>query len=437
MLRRLRPFVVPLVSGSVLLAAAWMAFAAEFPGPVDAELSQIARLGGKYDPRPLHDLKQAGLEQLLDLFFPETATKPTEGLDAETLATLIAQLGAEEYRLREEAMQTLIAKAKANREAVAAATAGSFDPEVRLRAMRILKTWEGRPRESWDRYLAGLAVYLGQIKDEGRLKLLTDRIAVVLKTGLPTGDKLKLLRLCLSGLARSGNEASCDALRPLMSHENPDVAVLLVDTIGSYKSNNQFFPRILIDGLQSDQPKVLAVALKFASFQQYGDRGAEVQGALQKIFGGRNEPQKFQACFPLMHDFDDAAAFDYLLTQAKSEDAGRAHRAIVWIGDACNAGKPATQQVLETLSPHLESKNTEFRRAAGSALAVYSGEEVVRRLLPLLADLQPIVVEETERGIMSQTDKAALARVLAEAAQDHADVKVRERAAKLLQKVGS
>jgi HEAT repeat protein len=159
-----------------------------------------------------------------------------------------------------------------------------------------------------------------------------------------------------------------------------------------------------------------------------------LHGALRRVFDRRKEPLKFQAAAPLMHQFQDADAQAYLLAQTKSQDTGRAYQAITMLAAEEQTARPPTKAILDHLTPHLQSTNTEFRRAAVRSLATYSGEEVVQRLIPLLGDLTPIIIEEAKLGLREQQDQKLVRRLLTEAAANHADPKVRSRAKELLER---
>ena len=429
MWRRLRLFAI--LTSTIVCPA--VVLRAQLVEPVDEHLIAMGAQGDKYDPSDLDKLGAAGLTGVLDRFFPETALPPKDPPPVEDIERLIVKLGDDEFRVREEATATLMAVGKPRKELLAKA-AEHDDAEVRLRARRILAAWQPRPTSSWVGHLPGFVKYLRQIKDGERLEILARRTAQVLAKGLPPADEAKLVKACLTGVAQGRDEASCDLLRPLLQHENEKVAVLVVEGFGQHNDNNHF-PPLVIDAMGNERDAVVVAALASGPCPSWDKaRAGDLRKALQNVFATRKEPLKFQACFALMHNFRDPEAIDYILAQTQSPDAGRAFKAIAWIGDSCNFGQPASQKILDKLQPHLESKNAEFRRAAARALATYSGEEVVQRLIPLLGDLTPIIIEEAKLGLREQQDQKLVRRLLAEAAAKHADPKVRERARQLLER---
>ncbi len=56
-------------------------------------------------------------------------------------------------------------------------------------------------------------------------------------------------------------------------------------------------------------------------------RRAAVLRALRQVFHGNNEPLKFQACLPLMRDFQDSEAWLYVIEQVASSDTNRVRTA--------------------------------------------------------------------------------------------------------------
>jgi HEAT repeat protein len=417
----------------VLIAGA-QARGSDLATAVNLQLAEMARRGSAYDAKEMNALGTAGLEALLDRLFPETAAAPRVELSDDELAALIVQLAAEDFRTRQDATQTLIAKARTHREAIEKA-ADHRDAEVRLRARLILATWDAKPTTTWDKHVDGCSAFLGQIRDRERLDLLAQRTVAVLQAGMPTRDRLKLMRVCLAGLALGGDEASCDRLRPLMEHPDPRVAELVVESIGAYREDPAFFPRVLIDGLENDRPAVVEAALRWSTNGGSEERAKDVERAVRRVFTGSNSSLKFQASFLLMHTFDDAEAFAYLLEQTKSDDIKQAFTAIHWVGDACHSGKPVTREILNAFDPHLESKNAELRRAATDALGTYQGEEVVKRLIPMLGDLVSIIATGAEVGLLNQNDKTILRRHLTEASEKNPDRRVSDAAIELLEKL--
>ena len=67
---------------------------------------------------------------------------------------------------------------------------------------------------------------------------------------------------------------------------------------------------------------------------EYQKRRDVLHAALREVFQKRDDSLRFQACLPLLRDFDDKDAVAYVLEQTKARDADRARTAMNWISDA-------------------------------------------------------------------------------------------------------
>src|SRR6478672_11659913 len=180
---------------------------------------------------------------------------------------------------------------------------------------RVLASWDPRYAERLNAYLSGFWTYLEGISDSPRLQLLAERTMKAFEQGMPEGDRLHLLRLCIAGVAHGHDDASCDILRPLVRHDDERLAVLVTETVGAYKTSGQFVPELLVDALASRRTPVVEVALRFVIDCRDEKRRESVDKRLRAIFEAGDEPLKFQACLPLARDFHDADAWIYILDQ--------------------------------------------------------------------------------------------------------------------------
>ena len=320
--------------------------------------------GSAYDPKGLHELSIAGLTGVLDHFFPETAAvrkeeaKPPE----DEVKRLIEQLGNDDFKIRESATDQLVARARPCRELLVKA-ALSDDAEVRLRAQRILAAWEPKAGDLGDRTLGGLWTYLERIRDGERLDLLARRVVAEFQRGWPEGRKLHHLRLCVAGLAKGANEPSCEHLRKLVASQDSRIARFITETIGSYKSDGQFFPPLLLDALASERDDVASVAIRWIGKCQSSSRTSEIHKALRTIFERRDEALKFQACLPLIQEFDDADAWLYLIDETRSKAPLRSAAALSSLADAKHSGREASTELLDKLAGPLASPTLSLRWA--------------------------------------------------------------------------
>jgi len=240
--------------------------------------------------------------------------------------------------------------------------------------------------------------------------------------GMPQGDRLHLLRLCLAGVAHGRDAPSCDLLRPLIEHQDARVAVLAAETVGAYKTDASFFPSILIDALGSKRQSVVEAALRFAVGSTDERQREALHKALRHNFANQGESLKFQACLPLIRDFHDPAAWAYVLLQTQSKDENRSRTACNWVGDSASPGQPATDALAQAFAPLLKSSNADLRRWTVQALGSYSGEQVVRCLIPILSDNDEQVVRHVVASLRKQPDQKLVKRLLQAANIARSDV---------------
>ena len=397
----------------------------------------MASRGSGYEAAELHALGADGLAAVLNHLLPDTAPPEAPapvGPPEEEIRRLIERLDADEFTAREAATVELIVRGRGRRPLIEEASR-SDSLEVRLRSERVLASWEPYPAERLSAYLSGFWTYVEGLNDSDRLQLLAQRTIAAFEEGMPEGDRLHLLRLCIAGVAHGRDDASCDLLRPLVRHDDVRIATLVAETVGAYKMEPRFVPQLLVDALASDRAAVTEAALRFVVDCQDERRREHVRVALCKVFEKRDEPLKFQACLPLMRDFRDADAWGYVLAQTKSKDANRARTALNWIGDTKNCGQPPEARLLKHLDPYLAAIATDQRRAGIQALGTFSGEEVARRLIELLADADQSVARQADTTLLAQPDRKLVERLLKEAAAKSPAALVRSRAKEMLAKL--
>jgi hypothetical protein len=393
-------------------------------------IDAMATRGAGYDPTELNALGVDGLAAVLDYFLPQTAPAPVQAAPADPPAHEVLRrleaLDAEDFATREAATAWLIAHARPQR-ALVAAWSESDVLERRLRVQRVLASWEVRPAARLSTYLTGLWAYLEQITDPPRVELLAWRTRLALEQGLPEGDQLHLLRLCLAGVAHAQHEAACDRLRPLVRHPDVRVAALVVETIGAYKRQPQFVPLLLIDALASDRPAVVEAALRFLAGSRDTQRREALYEALKALTRHPDESLRFQACLPLIRDFHDAWAWSYVIAQTANADAGRVRTAWNWIGDTRPTGELPSAELLQACDRFLAEGTPAQRRAATQALGVYAGPAVVRRLAQLLADRDPSVAQQAEARLRALAQETSVRTQLAMLAREHPNPQTRKR----------
>jgi HEAT repeat protein len=393
--------------------------------------------GSGYDATELHALGADGLNAVLDHLLPDTAApKPLLSLPPEEdVHRLIEQLDADSFHAREAATTELIAQARGRRNLIEQASA-SDSLEVRLRIERILASWESRPAARLSAYLSGFWKYVEGIGDAERLELLARRTIETIRISVPEGDRLHLLRLCIAGVAHGRDQAGCDLLRPLVQHDDVRVAALVTETIGGYKTDPRFMPRVLIDALTSRHRPAAEAALRFVLGCQDEQQRPAVRQSLHAVFAGSDESLKFQACLPLVRDYQDTNAWTYVVQQAASHDANRVRTALNWIGDTKNCGQPPTEELLKSFSSLLIANEPLVRRAAATALGTFNGEETARLLASRRADDDENVVRAATAGLLNQPDRELVERVLRQSAASR-DSRLSLRSSSVLEKLAS
>jgi HEAT repeat protein len=400
-------------------------------GPI---LAEMAERGTQFRGDKLHAMGLDGLSAVLDWFLPDTAgPKTVEAPDAR-VAGLVAQLGDESSRVREAATQKLYRLGIAAQAALVEA-ARSSDAEISWRAVRIIRAWETERNQDVNRYVTGLNVYLSGITDAPRLHEVSRRCKLVLDAGLPaTVGRQQVVRMCIQTLTRAGKDEYTDGLRPLLKQGNPQVAVFVVQAVAAGVTAGAPCPAILVDALESREQQVVSLALNFAAAGSDARRADEVKDRLHAILKGNDENLKLQACRPLIGQFGDAEALNYVRTllNGPKEDLGRKHQALSMLSDPRAAGKPIDPKVLEMLVSLIKSNETNLRLPAVNVLANHAGEDVVRTLIPLLGDPLSSVSRAASRGLQMQPDRKMARGLLAAAAKDGQNEKIKQQAATLV-----
>ncbi len=407
---------------------------------IESILSDMKRDGSSFDSGKLREMGKEGLSALLDHLLPRTKRLSMSRKD---VLVLIRKLGDSKWKTRKLATRQLIEYGRPFKALIRKATHDN-DLEVRLRAEHVLSTWEKAGHKSLEPYAKAFEVYLSGMTDKECLLELARRTCFVLQKGKTREDERKLLGHCLAVFTRLNDDTYWDILTPILDNEDDDSVAWVINHLGGSCSRRyRRFPPLLIKALASNREAVVAEALSWVPdcpFMQEWRRPSDperIKSFVTKIFEGKNERLKFKACFPMMHTYRDPRAIEYLLSQVRSADKTRARTAIAWIGDSCNFGHRASPRLIKTLAPLLRLKDKDLRRAAAEALGTYSGTEVVRNLIPLLADKEAIIASGVAHALLEQKDKDMLKRLLRDAQKNATNALVRDKSRGLLEKLGS
>jgi HEAT repeat protein len=360
-----------LLAGAVGLLLVALPLHADDDAQLRAIFATMEQQGKAFNPEPLVQLGPAGVEAVFDRWLPQSRLTQSRQPIAELMRELATNLASEEYKVRQDAVERLTLFGEQARPHVVEASR-SEDREVRLLANTILAAWsrqgtpavDGEQRRRDDCFREACGVYLSQLDGDERLKALLNRVMLALEVGLQPHDCRTRLRPCLRRVANLGDRW-INELRPVLQHDDPQVPVFVIHAIGGARPSD-FFPELLLHALASDRPEIVEAALSWSL--NHGDerRGPDLKTALRKLLDQPNESLKFQACWPLLHDFRDEDARAYLLSQLRADDLARVRTALGWLGDERNRGSKA---MLEALPPLLKHENELVRLEAAQALA--------------------------------------------------------------------
>ncbi|HYO24364.1 MAG TPA: hypothetical protein VEQ85_05385 [Lacipirellulaceae bacterium] len=218
--------------------------------------------------------------------------------------------------------------------------------------------------------------FVNQVHDQSRLALIASLAVEGYKPGVAWGDRKMVLDASLHAVVQTKDDAVIGRLAPLLSHQDFRVWKALMNELRQVREDPSYYPALYFLAMDSGNPRIVEEALRWApNCWDMPKRGKLLQ-SLRKVYDGMNEELKFQSCFPLMFDFNDQDAIAYLVEQTRSSDPDRARRAVTWLGDSCNSGRPAQPGVVEAIRMHLASRDPLMQSAAKGAMATYAEQPI-------------------------------------------------------------
>ncbi|KPJ70752.1 MAG: hypothetical protein AMK72_14660 [Planctomycetes bacterium SM23_25] len=370
-----------------------------------------------------------GAELLLDVFFPESSPQS----DRAVVESLVRDLESDDYGTCRRAAERLYEIGALVRPRLENALPAA-SPAARLWLQSILETWKSRWIYKPEVFQGRIWEKMGEVKDPAALQVVARRAVALLEKAPLDRLQEKTSHYFVSWLAKSGEDRYYDLLLPYLRRPDVKVAVLVTRAMGMFHDSANW-PPLLSSALLSDRPEIVSEAIAWSTNRGDERNREEVHRLLRRIFLGPDETLKFQACFALMHRYQDRDARAYLISQTQSPNRERALRAIGWLGDSVNANDLPEPALIENIAPYLKTTDTEFRQAAADTLSRYGGEGAIRAVIPMLVDEQDIIVTQTRRNLLGHRDKVALRCVVKEALDATPPGSLREQIAALLKEI--
>ena len=388
--------------------------------------------------RSVIDEDLSGWDLVLDVLYPQSIGE--DEISESRISEVLGRLGSHDYAICREAVSELY-NLGPQAKVVLDKMRTPLDPVERIWLKGVIACWEDEKIPNLSQCLWSLEQIIKEEKNKNAMDLLAARALQAIQnndTGLTDPRRVgyrypqSATKVIIGMLARAGDDKYSEMFLPVLDHPDIGTAAQVVQAFGRGR-DNRYFPPILLEALRHHRPEIVDVAIRSTPNCWDRRRSSEVGRLLREIFNGSNEELKFHACFPLMHSgYAKKEAIEYLLEQTQSSDIKRMQRAISWLGDSCNSRKKPWPGLMENLVPYLESEDQGTRRRAADALGTYAGREIVRVLIPMLADEEEIIVNETRVNLLGQVDKEMLRSELKMALETCTNEILRERIVGLL-----
>ncbi len=371
----------------------------------------------QFDPGQLERRGMDGLREILDELLPDTAQPPVLQVPAAHVNELISQMGHDQYRVRQSAMERLRDIGEGARPLLLRA-AKSDNAEVSWRAVRILRAWDARKYADKPQHLDAFSAYCRLLGDEPRLKELLRRTVQALDHGLWGETRQQILVHCTAALLRADKEEYAAPLRPYLERGDLQIALLILEAAGDavQSADAAAFDRwqamsLIVRAIGSPREEVASVAINHAGYLIERSRGGDspLRRALHEAFTGTNEPVRFQAACVLMQRCKLEAARDFVLEQLKAGDLSRKYAALNMLQSQPPHKTEPDRKLLDAVQPLLTDADPNTKMIAVSVLGSYAGAEVVRCLLPLLGEKKERhIAMHAAQHLRQQPDKKML-----------------------------
>lgn len=371
----------------------------------------------RFDAGQLERRGMEGLCEILDELLPDTAAPPVLRTPTAQVNELISQLGNDQFRVRQSAMERLRDLGEGARPLLMRA-AKSDNAEISWRAVRILRAWDARKYADKPQHMEAYSAYCRLLRDESRLKELLRRTTQALEHGLWGETRQQVLVHSAAALLRADKEEYAAPLRPFLDRGDLQIAMLILEAAGDAVQNATpaSFERsqamdLIVRAIGSPREELAIVAINHAGYLIERSRSADspLRKALQAAFEGTNEAVRFQAACVLVQRCKSEAARDFVLGQLQAGDVSRKYAALSMLQSQPPHKAEPDRKLLDALQPLLNDADMNSRMMAVNVLSTYAGPEVVRRLLPLLGEKKEgHIAMHVAQQLRQQPDKKLL-----------------------------
>jgi hypothetical protein len=277
-------------------------------------------------------------------------------------------------------------------------------------AAALRQTNEAAGNMTWGGYGAALGRYFDDLPDPSCHREIALRAVRGLKARLDKTSQRRALYECFRALAKSRDDNVHHLLLPLLEHEDPAVPFFAMKAI-SGRTGNSYIAPIHMGAIASGRRELIKQGLSSMPCPIWDRRNWPIVREVyvkifeqeDKAFDFRDDPQFMRLCaFVAARDFRIIKARDYLLNMIRGSEPDGALRAIGDLGDTYYIRDPIYPELLEALTPHLESDRSRFRDAAVATLSCYKGDGVAELLIPRLQDDDETVREKAAKGLVAQ-----------------------------------